>query len=66
MVTNLNKENPEPEVKESREGEAFHVDIPPELWDRVEKFMKENFLGKSAFARQAFDHFITCDGKRGF
>lgn len=62
---NPSKTNPEPETIEIGKSEAFHIDIPPELWERVERFMKDKFLNKSALTRQALDHFITCD-KVGF
>ncbi len=54
----MNKE----ELKEVEEKapERFVVDIPPEMWKRVKKHIDENFLNKTSFTKQAFDHFLTC------
>lgn len=55
----MNKE----ELKEVKEKapERFVVDIPPELWKRVKKYIDEKYLTKTSFTKQAFDHILTCE-----
>ena len=51
------------EIKEVEEKspERFVIDIPDAMWKRIEKHIKGNFLNKTSFTKQAFDHFLTCD-----